>query len=352
MKFKVTIPEPCHEDWNTMTPTQKGRFCELCSKEVQDFTFKSNTQIAAILANNDSICGRFRKSQLNHHVSTASSNRLQHLGLAFSFTSLLTLCAPAEAQEQKATIEQVHFLGAPALVQEQPSIIPLNIKGTVLDETNVPLPGANIVLKGTTYATVTDFDGNFELEIPEELKNLNSIIEINYIGFITKSVNIETINKNNSVQLVMSEDMLGEVIVVGYAVKKPNIFRRFLNLFKRKDYLKEEEICELPPIEVATDLPNQKVENNFEKSKMAVWPNPVSKQINLEYDLPNAGEYTLSLLPINQPFSTEIMLAKSYKKAGTQSEILEIPNVANGVYVLKLKANGFEEQHKIIVEKN
>lgn len=354
MKFKVTIPEPCHEDWNTMTPTQKGRFCELCSKEVQDFTFKSNTQIASILANNNSICGRFRKSQLNTEISTKSTSRLPHWGLAFGFTSLVALCTPAEAQEEKVTIEQIELLGAPAIVEKQPISVPSKIKGTVLDETNLPLPGATIVLKGTTYGTITDFDGNFELDIPIEKRELNSIIEISYIGYVTKTYNVDFFGNNKSIQLALSEDLLGDIVVVGYTVKKPTIFRRFLNLFKRKDYLskEEDEVCELPSLEVDTDLPNQKEVDNFEESKMAVWPNPASKQINVAFNLPNAGEYTLSLLPVNQPFSPEIMLAKSFKKAGTQSEILEIPDIANGVYVLKLKAYGFEEQQKIIVEKN
>ena len=37
-KYKITIPEPCHENWDEMTPRENGRFCMSCSKTVVDFT--------------------------------------------------------------------------------------------------------------------------------------------------------------------------------------------------------------------------------------------------------------------------------------------------------------------------
>ena len=36
------IPKPCHEDWNKMTPTQQGKFCSSCSKQVIDFSLMSD----------------------------------------------------------------------------------------------------------------------------------------------------------------------------------------------------------------------------------------------------------------------------------------------------------------------
>ena len=45
----IYIPKPCHEDWNTMTPTQQGKFCSACSKEVIDFSLMSDNQILIYL---------------------------------------------------------------------------------------------------------------------------------------------------------------------------------------------------------------------------------------------------------------------------------------------------------------
>lgn len=66
-KYKITIPEPCLEDWNKMTPKDNGRFCLSCSKTVVDFTSMMPEEIQHffIQNQNESVCGRFRNSQLN-----------------------------------------------------------------------------------------------------------------------------------------------------------------------------------------------------------------------------------------------------------------------------------------------
>lgn len=67
MKHKITIPEPCHENWDKMTPKDNGRFCMNCSKTVVDFTSMMPDEIRHYFLQNqnEKICGRFRKSQLN-----------------------------------------------------------------------------------------------------------------------------------------------------------------------------------------------------------------------------------------------------------------------------------------------
>ncbi|MDQ6470468.1 hypothetical protein RB619_07425 [Flavobacterium sp. LHD-80] len=65
-KYKITIPEPCHENWDEMTPKDNGRFCMSCSKTVVDFTSMIPEEIQHFFIQNQSekICGRFRKSQI------------------------------------------------------------------------------------------------------------------------------------------------------------------------------------------------------------------------------------------------------------------------------------------------
>ena len=66
-KYKISVPEPCHEDWNSMTPDQSGRFCNSCSKSVVDFTkmLPQTVQEFFITNTDENICGRFRSNQLN-----------------------------------------------------------------------------------------------------------------------------------------------------------------------------------------------------------------------------------------------------------------------------------------------
>ena len=64
--FKIHIPEPCHENWDKMTPNEHGAFCKSCAKTVIDFSNKTPEEVDAILAENmdKKMCGRFRISQL------------------------------------------------------------------------------------------------------------------------------------------------------------------------------------------------------------------------------------------------------------------------------------------------
>jgi hypothetical protein len=65
-KYNITIPKPCHENWNAMTPSETGRFCSSCTKNVVDFTTKNATEIQSFFIENQgkSICGRFKNEQL------------------------------------------------------------------------------------------------------------------------------------------------------------------------------------------------------------------------------------------------------------------------------------------------
>jgi len=74
--MKVTIPKPCHENWATMTPKEKGRFCQVCSKSVRDFTTATDMEIMADLTENPNICASFRPDQLDRNLSYSFLNSL------------------------------------------------------------------------------------------------------------------------------------------------------------------------------------------------------------------------------------------------------------------------------------
>jgi hypothetical protein len=61
--LNINIPTPCHEDWNNMTPEQKGRHCKSCEKTVFDFTSKTDEYIVKTYQKNTTLGGRFKTSQ-------------------------------------------------------------------------------------------------------------------------------------------------------------------------------------------------------------------------------------------------------------------------------------------------
>ncbi len=89
------------------------------------------------------------------------------------------------------------------------------ITGTITDENGTLLPGANILEKGTTNGTQSDFDGNFSITVSNE----NAILVISYLGFSTKEI---AVNGQTTISITLAEDAAGldEVVVVGYGTAK------------------------------------------------------------------------------------------------------------------------------------
>ena len=88
------------------------------------------------------------------------------------------------------------------------------ITGVVLDETGIPVIGANVVVKGTTNGTITDIDGNFTLNTAS-----GESLLISYIGYLPVEVKVSNASK---IDVLLKEDAQGldEVVVVGYGTVK------------------------------------------------------------------------------------------------------------------------------------
>lgn len=89
-------------------------------------------------------------------------------------------------------------------------ILERDVRGSVKDTDGNPLPGASIVVKGTTIGTQSDFDGNFDFEVPDDATTL----VVSFIGFETLEVNIEGQNDINVILNALSEQ-LDAVVIVG-----------------------------------------------------------------------------------------------------------------------------------------
>ncbi|WP_108870265.1 SusC/RagA family TonB-linked outer membrane protein [Aquimarina aquimarini] len=86
------------------------------------------------------------------------------------------------------------------------------ITGSVIDDQGIPLFGVNVLLIGTQHGTTTDFDGNYELTIPDEIKE----ISFSYIGFKTK---VFSVQNNLKVQMQSDSESLEEVVVTAAGIE-------------------------------------------------------------------------------------------------------------------------------------
>ncbi len=91
------------------------------------------------------------------------------------------------------------------------------VKGTVNDDSGEPIIGASVVEKGTTNGTVTDFDGNFSLNVKS-----GATLVVSYIGYTTQEI---AVNGQSTINVTLKEDnaLLDEVVVVGYGVQKKKL---------------------------------------------------------------------------------------------------------------------------------
>lgn len=90
-----------------------------------------------------------------------------------------------------------------------------DVKGKVTDEAGEPLPGTNVLVKGSTTGTTTDSQGNFEIAVPPG----DAVLVFSFIGYETTEVNVagqSTIN----ISLKPSMESLSEVVVVGYGTQR------------------------------------------------------------------------------------------------------------------------------------
>ena len=88
------------------------------------------------------------------------------------------------------------------------------ITGVITDQNKEPIIGANVLVKGTTNGTITDLDGKFTLQVPEQ-----AVLEISYIGYITNEISVKD-KIHLTVQLKEDAQNLDEVVVVGYGTMK------------------------------------------------------------------------------------------------------------------------------------
>jgi hypothetical protein len=257
MKYIVSIPEPCHEKWDEMTPTKQGRFCDVCETEIYDFTQISNRELVNKLKKNEHICARYRKDQLDVDLYANSNTGLSRMGLLFSLTSLFAVSQPALAQGNSIinTAQQNKVEAKDSLETKTTNPIYKTIKGTVWDDMG-PISGVSVLVKGTPNGTVTDFDGKFKLVVDASKKIVlvagmaGESKEVIIVDF-DKEIKI-TINTGRKEEVIMGIVTLkasdlgvskttvqekNKLVNTNYPQQKTkkSIFTRIANLFRKKE---------------------------------------------------------------------------------------------------------------------
>ncbi|WP_047245250.1 SusC/RagA family TonB-linked outer membrane protein [Maribacter thermophilus] len=105
----------------------------------------------------------------------------------------------------------------------------ITVHGIVNDETGMPIPGANVIEKGTSNGIVTDFDGVFTIDT-----KVGATLSISYLGYITQNI---VIQNSTDLNIVLQEDLqqLDEVVVVGYGTQKKSVITGAISGVKQSE---------------------------------------------------------------------------------------------------------------------
>ena len=234
---RLTIPDPCGEDWDNMQPTKCGSYCGVCEFEVIDFTKMSDRQLVNYFEEKtktkDKVCGKFRETQLNTDIiirENSSAWLLKFKQIMLGLFLGMSLPSVLKAEKPKVVLVKSDEIDTKGTNCKTDSI-PNKIEGIVLDENGEPMFGASIVLDfpNSKISTSTNFDGRFELEIPPKYRNDSTIITIRYIGYLDKQVKV---CNNIFYEIYLNENHTQFLGLVVYS--KPRFRYRFKNFFKPK----------------------------------------------------------------------------------------------------------------------
>ena len=123
-------------------------------------------------------------------------DQLKHLGLMLVITGV---SFGAVAESKNATVD----IDVNASYQQ-------TISGVVTDENNLPIPGVNVIVKGTANGSSTDFDGNYTI-----IASKGDVLQFTYVGYTTQEI---TVGDANTINVALKESLseLDEVVIIGY----------------------------------------------------------------------------------------------------------------------------------------
>ncbi len=239
-KIQISIPKPCSEDWSNMTPTERGRFCAMCTKEVVDFTGLTDQELVSTLMKfGESTCGRVRQTQLEKEfmlVSEQSSSRTKRFWneRIFASSMLALSLGSSKAQSPVAGIPiSENLIVNESMLKDNehidsrdfnPNQHKISLSGVILDSlTNEPIAFAKVLLDAYSKGVITDYEGKFELSfIVDEMPDSIELI-INAHGFGGKTITLQKVDFEKPVQIYLAasetaatvEIIVGRTAVVG-----------------------------------------------------------------------------------------------------------------------------------------
>ncbi|NML35820.1 hypothetical protein HHL17_01305 [Chitinophaga sp. G-6-1-13] len=217
----VSIPHPCHQPWEDMTPDTRGRFCGSCQKSVIDFSVLSDSQLIELLSDtSQKYCGRFKKSQLDRLIlpeqQATSLLPVAVLGVMLS-AGLPAIASAADNHQLSATSD---------------TTVSRTITGKVTEKDGTVVPGTSVFIKGMKTGTAVNEQGLYQLSVPSISPEQHMTLVFSFIGFDRVEV---PLTGQQTVDVVLTPAVMGGCVVVagGAFVRKATPWQRLKYKWKR-----------------------------------------------------------------------------------------------------------------------
>jgi CarboxypepD_reg-like domain len=356
-QLQLTIPKPCHENWDAMTDVQKGKFCGSCQKQVVDFTNMSDRQLAQFFKkpSTGSVCGRFMNDQLEREIEIPKK-RIPWLKYFFTIALPAFFISKASAQQphkmgkvirpalrdttKTVSVPQIRMLGMVApeitpvvkgdtvfqIVKESPKAKDM-IRGRVVDDTGEPVPYASIIMEETKVGLSADSNGVFSIKQHTFQRPIKLIISS--AGYETNEV--EFLKTYGEIEIKLkTKTELPEVIVTTVGMIRMGMIRCYRTIGMAIDTTKKDELA-------SQSKDSQKITatEQIHESSMKVYPNPTAsgKSINLELEDIAEGYYSYELLTLS---GQQIQQKEIWIDAEAKVLNIDLPSIAAGNYFISL----------------
>ncbi len=212
--ISLSIPTPCHENWNNMQPTEKGRFCNACAKQVVDFSAMSDREVLNYLNNlkGQQICGRATPGQLSRVMEQLGPAKKMHWFWQYAALFLLFFSGSREANAQKKVVsvtvqppsDKDRIVGEIAIQRPKRAI-----SGRVTDESGNPVPFVSVTVVGGGRRYTAGKEGTFSFLVDDTERQLSIAAR----GFNTTVIVLtDQTNYNIKVERSVPQMIMGKMI--------------------------------------------------------------------------------------------------------------------------------------------
>lgn len=232
------IPKPrkCGENWLDMNPTQDGRICATCNKKIYDFRKKSWNEIEKLHIDfSQPVCGTYSEKQLDNWGTNIERKNWSSIKYALTLVGILTSRvgnsqdSPSLKNNNPTIITQEQ--DKPVRDQVADTIKSKFLKGKISSKDGTVLPGVNVTIKNTSIGTVTDADGEFNMNFENIPERTDQTLVFSFIGLKTSEIPFRVEYWTHSIISIKMEEDSSQL--TSFYVTRPSFWRRIKNGFRR-----------------------------------------------------------------------------------------------------------------------